>query len=133
MDGFWSNLGTILLSTFMLFAFVAYLFALFSIISDLFRDRSMSGGGKAVWLIFLIILPVLTALVYLIARGGGMNDRSQQAVSAQQAAVDAHIRQVAGGGGAPTPTDQIAQAKALLDSGAITKEEFDRLKEKALR
>lgn len=113
----------------MVFAFVAYLFILFFIITDLFRDHKLSGWFKAIWIVFLIFFPFITALVYLIARGKGMGERAQQAQQEMAAAQAAYIREAAGKSG---PADQIAQAKALLDSGAITQEEFDALKSKAL-
>ncbi len=111
------------------FAFVAYLMVMFSIIVDLFRDHGTSGWLKAVWIIFLIVFPLITALVYLIARGDGMAERSAKEYKEVKAAQDEYIRSVA----SPTSvSDQIAQGKALLDSGAITQAEFDQLKAKAL-
>ncbi|MHC3000370.1 membrane protein [Microbacterium sp. HJ5] len=111
------------------FVFVAYLFALFAVIGDLFRDHELSGWWKAVWIIFLIFVPFLTLLVYLIARGNGMAKRGAAEARQVQQAQDAYIKQVAGGSSA---TDEIAKAKALLDSGTITQAEFDALKAKAL-
>ena len=110
------------------FFFVAYLMVLFQILGDLFRS-DMSGWFKALWVIFLIICPFLAALIYLIARGSGMAERQAGDVRRMQAQADAHIRDVAG---SQNPSDQIASAKQLLDSGAITAEEFERLKQKAL-
>ena len=124
MDGFWNWFWTV----FLVLAFIAYLFAMFTIIVDLFRDKTVSGWMKAVWLIFLILFPVLTALVYLIARGGGMAQRQARDVEAMKAAQDDYIRSVA----QTSPTDQVAQAKQLLESGAITQKEYDSLKAKAL-
>ncbi len=111
------------------FLFVAYLMVLFAILSDLFRDSETNGWLKALWVIFLIFLPFLTALIYLIVRGRSMSERSLEAAKANQEAMDAYVRQVAGSGGG---AEQISKAKALLDSGAITQEEFDTLKAKAL-
>jgi hypothetical protein len=111
------------------FFFVCYLMILFQIVADLFRDRETNGWLKAIWIIFLVILPFLTALVYLIARGRGMAERQAAAVATAQAATDQYIQQVAGKG---NPADQIASAKALLDSGTIDQAEFDKLKAKAL-
>lgn len=110
------------------FFFVAYLMVLFQILGDLFRS-DMSGWFKALWVIFLIIFPFLAALIYLIARGGGMAERQASDIRRMQAQADDHIRSVAGGS---NPSEQIASAKALLDSGAISAEEFERLKQKAL-
>jgi Mn2+/Fe2+ NRAMP family transporter len=123
---FWDVVWFILIS----FVFIAYLMVMFSIISDLFRDKDTSGFMKAVWIICLIFLPFVTALVYLIARGKSMGERSLAQASEMKQAQDSYIRDVAGG--SASPADQIAQAKGMLDSGAITPQEFDRLKEKAL-
>src|SRR6187402_2056514 len=102
---------------------------LFSIIGDLFRDHKLNGWLKALWIIFLIVAPFLAALVYLIARGKSMAERQFAEVQASQAALDAHIRATAGSGGASV---EIANAKALLDAGTITADEFEQLKKKAL-
>lgn len=114
--------------TLVVFAFIAYLMILFSIIGDLFRDRALGGGYKALWIIFLIVAPYLAALIYLIARGKGMAERQLEHAQAAQAATDAYIRQAAGSG----PAGDIASAKALLDAGTITADEFEKLKKKAL-
>ena len=114
---------------FSIFVFVAYLMALFSIITDLFRDRQLGGVAKAIWMLFLIFLPFITAVAYLIARGKGMGERAAQQVHAQQAVAESYIREVAG---TATPTDEIARAKALLDAGAINADEFATLKQAAL-
>lgn len=124
-EGFWNFLWTMVV----IFAFVAYLIVLWYIIADLFRDHKLSGWWKAVWVIFLIIFPYLTAIVYLLARGQGMAQRSAQAAAQAQAATDKYIQSVAG---TASPTQQIADAKALLDTGAISPEEFENLKAKAL-
>jgi hypothetical protein len=124
--GLWDLLAWI----FWVFVFVAYLMVVFSIIADLFRDEKLNGWLKAVWILFLIFVPFLTALVYLIARGSGMQKRSMAQAEALRSAQDAYIRQAAGTDS--SAADAIAQAKALLDSGAITQAEFDTLKAKAL-
>jgi len=124
MNSFWEWFWI----AFLTFAFVAYLFAMFTIIVDLFRDKSVSGAMKAVWFIFLIFFPVITALVYLIARGGGMAQRQAADAQAMKEAQDSYIREVAGS----SPAEQIAQAKELHNSGAITDEEYEALKAKAL-
>jgi uncharacterized membrane protein len=125
MDSFWDFFWFIL----SFFLLMAYLMVLFQIVTDLFRDKSTSGGIKAVWIFFLIFLPVLTSLVYLITRGRDMTERNVAAVQSAQTAQENYIRQVSAGA---TPTDQIAQAKGLLDSGAISTGEFETLKAKAL-
>jgi type VI protein secretion system component VasK len=120
-DWFWLLVWT--------FFFVCYLMVLFQIIADLFRDRDLSGWWKALWIIFLIIFPFLAAIIYLIARGRGMGERQAGEMRRAQAASDQYIQSVAG---RSNPAEQIASAKSLLDSGAITQEEFDKLKAKAL-
>ncbi|WP_187264879.1 SHOCT domain-containing protein [Homoserinibacter sp. GY 40078] len=126
---FLNNVWDLILLMFWIFAFIAYLFAIFSIIGDLFRDNTLNGWWKALWIVFLIFLPFLTALVYLIARGRGMAERSQRQADAQAQIAEKYIRDVAG---TATPTDEIAKAKALLDAGAISQAEFESLKAKAL-
>jgi len=126
---FWNNFWDLIWWFFWAFAFIAYLFALFAIIGDLFRDHKLNGWWKAVWIIFLIFVPFLTALIYLIARGRGMAERSARDAQAAQDAADAYIRQTAG---AASASDEIAKAKALLDAGTITQAEYDALKAKAL-
>ena len=125
---FLANLWDFLWMFFTIFVFFAWLMALFSIIGDLFRDRTLSGVAKAIWLLFLIFIPFLTAVVYLIVRGGGMSDRATAQVRAQQTAAENYIRSVSG----TNPAHEIAEAKGLLDAGVITPAEFDALKAKAL-
>jgi hypothetical protein len=122
---FWDVVWFIFIS----FAFVAYLMVMFSILTDLFRDRETSGIAKAVWVVALIFLPFLTSLVYLIVRGRGMAERGARSAELARQQQDAYIRQVAG---QTTPADQIAQARAMLDAGAISQSEYDALKTKAL-
>ena len=123
------NLGEILWTTLVIFFMVMYFMILFSILGDLFRDHDTSGWGKAAWVLFLVIAPSLAALIYLIARGNGMAKRSMAAQADAQKQFNEYVQSVAGSG---SPSDQIAQAKQLLDSGAIDQAEFDRLKAKAL-
>lgn len=118
---FWDVLWT----TFVVFVWAMFLVILFNVVLDLFRSHDVSGLGKAGWLILIVVLPFLGILIYLIVRGSGMSARAH---TAQQAQVK-HLRDMVGGG---NPTEQIAQAKALLDQGAINQAEFDRLKVKAL-
>jgi hypothetical protein len=124
MSNFW-DIVWLILST---FVFVAYLLVLFQILVDLFRDHELGGGFKALWIIGLIFLPVMTALVYIVARGRGMAERARAAAQRAKSESDAYIRDVAG----RSPADQIATAKTLLDAGTITPDEFARLKAKAL-
>ena len=122
---FWDVVWFIIIS----FAFIAYLMVLFAIIGDLFRDRDTSGWIKAIWIVLLIFVPLLTSLVYLIARGGGMAERTMSAAEGAKKQQDEYIRNVAA---SSSPAEQIKHAKDLLDSGAITQEEFASLKAKAL-
>lgn len=122
------DLFQFIIGLFFIFIFFAYLMLLFSIITDLFRDHKLNGWLKALWFIALLFIPVVTALVYVIARGNGMAQRSAAAAQQAESATADYIRNVAGSSAA----DQIANAKQLLDSGAITKEEFEALKKKAL-
>jgi predicted PurR-regulated permease PerM len=121
---FWDIIWFIFIS----FAFIAYLMVLFAIVTDLFRDRTASGWEKAIWIVCLIFFPLITALVYLIAKGRHMTERQVATAESMQQQQEAYIKQVAGA----SPTEQVAQAKSLLDSGAITQEEFEALKAKAL-
>jgi SNF family Na+-dependent transporter len=122
---FWDIVWFILIS----FAFMAYLMVMFAIITDLFRDPDASGFAKAVWIIALIFLPFITSVVYLIAKGKGMGERQARSAEQMREQQDTYIKQVAG---SAAPSEQIAKAKTLLDSGTITPAEYERLKEKAL-
>ena len=113
------------------YVFIAYLFVLFHIISDIFRDETLNGWLKAVWIIFLVFLPVLTSIVYLIARGRSMTQRQMASVQAAREETDSYIRSVAATGGA-SPAEEIAKAKALLDAGTISSADFESLKRRAL-
>ena len=123
-----SNFWDLILLMFSAFVFIAYLSVLFQVVTDLFRDSELGGISKAVWLVALIALPVLTALVYVIVRGAGMARRQQAAFQKSQGEAESYIRQVAG----KSPADQIGEAKRLLDAGTISADEFARLKAKAL-
>lgn len=127
-QGFWGSFWDLIWWFLWAFVFVAYLFTLFAIISDLFRDHALNGWLKAVWIFFLVFAPVLTALVYLIARGGGMARRSSAQAQAVHQAQSDYVRHLAG----TSPADEIAKAKALLDAGTITPAEYEALKAKAL-
>lgn len=124
MDSFWSWFWLLVYW----FLFFAYLIVLFQIVGDLFRDKDLSGWWKAVWIIFLVFAPFITALIYVIARGNGMAERQVHAAQRARVDTESYIREVAH----KSPTDQIADAKSLLDAGAITPEEFATLKSKAL-
>lgn len=127
-QGFWGSFWDLIWWFLWAFVFVSYLFALFAIIGDLFRDHQLSGGWKAVWIFFLIFFPIITALIYLIARGRGMGERSAAAARQLRTAQDDYIKQVAG----TSPSEEIAKAKSLLDAGTISQAEYEALKAKAL-
>ena len=123
MDLLWSMI--------IFFAWVAWIWILIVILTDVFRRHDIGGWTKALWTIFLVVIPFLGVLVYLIAQHDGMAERQQKDVQAQQAQFDSYVRQAAGTGGGG-PASEIAKAKELLDSGAITQSEFDTLKAKAV-
>lgn len=112
------------------FAFASYLMVLFSIVGDLFRDPSVSGGMKAVWVVCLVFFTFITAVVYLVVRGRGMNERSAKVYEQARQAQEDYVRSLAGSG--TSAPEQIAKAKELLDSGTISADEFATLKQKAM-
>ena len=109
------------------FAWVAWIWIAITVFIDVFRRDDIGGWHKAIWVVFVIVAPFLGVLVYLIAQHDGMRDRSLEQVKANQAAMDQYVRETAGGS-----ATEIAKAKELLDSGAITQAEFDAIKAKAL-
>jgi Short C-terminal domain/Phospholipase_D-nuclease N-terminal len=122
------SLGDALLVVVEIFFFVLYLWILFAIIGDLFRDHEVSGWGKAGWIFVLFVVPFLGALIYLIARGDGMRERSVKEQAEARKHMDAYIRETAGS----SPADELHKLSELRDKGAITNEEFDRAKAKLL-
>jgi len=124
MSNFWDILWLIFSTS----VFIAYILILFQIVVDLFRDHELGGGFKALWIIGLIFVPLLTALIYIVARGRGMAERQRAALQRAKSDTEAYIKGVAG----KSPADQIADAKALLDAGTINADEFAKLKAKAL-
>lgn len=122
----WS-LGDALLLTIEIFLFVIWIWIFISIVVDLFRDHELGGWGKAIWLFFLIIVPFLSALIYLIVRGSGMRDRAIKEAIDIQKAQNEYIRQVSS-----TPADDLSKLHDLKEKGVISQEEFDRAKAKAL-
>ncbi|KQP01880.1 SHOCT domain-containing protein [Leifsonia sp. Leaf264] len=123
--------GSFLLALFEFFLFFAWFMCLFWVIGDIFRSSDLGGGGKTLWIIFVILIPWLGILVYVIARGSGMQERQLEQAKAMQARQAEYIQSVAQSS-STSATEQIASAKSLLDSGAITQAEFDVLKSKAL-
>jgi hypothetical protein len=120
----------VLWSFFIIFIWVAWFWLLISISIDIFRRHDISGGMKAVWLLFIIFLPYLGVLIYLITQSKSMAERNAEQANRQRAAMDDYIRSTAGGGGGAAA--EIEKAKSLLDSGAISQAEFDSIKAKAL-
>ena len=129
----WSSFWDVVWFFLAIFLWVAFFMVLFMVIGDLFRDTTTSGVGKAIWAIVLIFLPFLGTFIYLIARGSGMSERALASAKRQQEMQDEYVRTVAGSsGGGAGAADQIEKAKSLLDSGAISQDEFNALKAKAL-
>jgi len=124
MSTFWDSFWLIA----EVFIFVAYIFVLLHIFSDLFRNSEMSGFVKALWILGLILPIPLVALIYILWHGRGMAERQRQAMERIKSDNDSYIRQVAG----KSPADHISEAKALLDAGTITADEYAKLKAKAL-
>ena len=120
--------GELLLVVVEIFLFVIWIWILFTIVTDLFRDHEMSGWAKAIWLLFLIFIPFLTGLVYLIVRGGGMRDRAIKAQTDAKAHFDEYVRTQAH----TSPADELHKLNDLKEKGALSAEEFDRAKAKLL-
>jgi energy-coupling factor transporter transmembrane protein EcfT len=119
----------ILWSMIIFFVWVTWIWMMILILSDVFRRPDLSGWAKAGWTFFLIVLPFLGALIYLIAHSDGMAERRAQDAQGQKAQMDDYVRSVAGSGG---PAAEIDKAKQLLDGGAINQAEFEAIKAKAL-
>ncbi|MFE5811437.1 SHOCT domain-containing protein [Streptomyces sp. NPDC056491] len=113
-----------------LFLWIMWFFLLFKIITDIFRDHSLGGWGKAGWLIFVLLLPFLGVFVYLIARGKSMGERDLKQVQENEAAFRDYVQKTAGSGGGSA--DELHKLSALKDKGDITQEEYDRAKAKLL-
>ena len=124
------GLGEVFISMFWFMILVAWIMLLFHVLGDIFRDRELSGGLKAVWCIFIILLPWLGVLVYLIARGRSMNERSVQQAQASDAAMRAYVQDAAGtSGGVSAELEKLA---GLRDSGVLSPEEYEAAKSKVL-
>lgn len=123
------SFGEILLVALEIFFFVIWIWILITILSDLFRDHELSGWAKAAWVLFLVFIPFLTALIYLIARGEGMRDRTIKAQADAKKHFDEYVREQAH---ASSPADELHKLAELKDKGALSAEEFDRAKAKLL-
>jgi hypothetical protein len=119
--------GQGLLTVLEIFLFAAWLIVLFTIFADLFRDHGMSGWGKAAWVLFLILVPFLAALIYLIARGSGMRERALAQQQEAQKQLDTYVRQTAGGG---STADELAKLAKLHDEKKISDQEYEQAKAK---
>jgi NADH:ubiquinone oxidoreductase subunit 6 (subunit J) len=122
------SLGDAFLTVIWIFLFVAWIMVLFTIIGDLFRDHQLSGWAKAAWILFLIIVPFLAALVYLIARGHGMRDRSIKEQAEVRKHFESYVRETAG----TSSVDELHKLNDLKEKGAISDEEFNRMKAKLI-
>lgn len=122
------NLGDALLTVLSIFFIVIWIWILITVLIDLFRDHELSGWWKAVWVFFLVFLPIITVLIYLIARGGGMRERAIAEQKHMQQATDEYIRSVA----SASPVDQLHRLDELRARGAISQEEFELLKARVL-
>ena len=118
------SFGELLLIVVEIFFFVIWIWILFTIITDLFRDHEMSGWGKAVWVFFLIFVPFLTALIYLIARGSGMRERTIKAQVDAKKHFDDYVRETAH----TSPADELHKLNELKEKGALSDEEFQKAK-----
>jgi hypothetical protein len=122
------SFGEALLTVIWIFLFVAWIMVLFTIVGDLFRDHQLSGWAKAIWIFFLIFIPFLTALIYLIVRGHGMRDRSIKEQAEVRRHFESYVRETAG----TTPVDELHKLNDLKEKGAISGEEFERMKAKLI-
>jgi hypothetical protein len=123
------NIGEALLVAFEVFFFVIWIWILITILTDLFRDHETSGWVKAAWVLFLVFIPFLTALIYLIARGEGMRDRTIKAQADAKKHFDEYVREQAS---SVSPAEELHKLAELKDKGALSPEEFDRAKQKLL-
>jgi hypothetical protein len=123
------SFGEILLVALEVFFFVIWIWILITILSDLFRDHELSGWAKAAWVLFLVFIPFLTALIYLIARGEGMRDRTIKAQADAKKHFDEYVQTQAHAG---SPADELHKLAELKDKGALSSEEFDKAKARLL-
>ena len=122
------SFGELLLLVVEIFLFVVWIWILFTIITDIFRDHEMSGWAKGLWILFLVFIPYLTGLIYLIVRGGGMRERSIKAQTDAKAHFDEYVREQAHA----SPADELHKLNELREKGALSQEEFDQAKAKLL-
>lgn len=125
MSNFWDFIWLMVTAFFM----VIYLIIMFQVVVDIFRDHKLGGIGKALWIVALIVAPFLSVLAYLIVRGAGMSERQMSTLQQNREQAEAYLRGMVQ---AKSPAEQIADAKALLDAGVISADEYSTLKAKAL-
>jgi uncharacterized membrane protein len=122
------SFGELLLVVVEIFLFVVWIWILFTIITDIFRDHEMSGWAKAIWILFLVFIPFLTGLIYLIVRGSGMRDRAIKAQTDAKKHFDEYVQEQAH----TSPADELHKLNELREKGALSQEEFDQAKTKLL-
>ena len=123
------GLGEALLTTLAIFLFVIWVWIVITILMDIFRDHDLSGWGKAAWCLFLIVIPVLTSLVYLIVRGSGMRERAIKEQVDAKKQFDEYVRETAG----TTPVDELHKLDQLRQSGGLTQDEYEKMKAELLK
>ena len=123
------GLWDVIVSMFWFMLLVAWIWLLISILGDIFRDRSLGGGAKALWTLLIVFLPWIGAIAYLIARGGSMNERADEAARQREEATRSYIQSVSS---TSSPADELAKLAALRDSGTITAADYDLAKAKVL-
>jgi hypothetical protein len=124
------GLWDVIVSMFWFMLLIAWIWLLISILGDIFRDRTLGGGAKALWVLFLIFLPWLGALIYLIARGGSMHERAAEAAQANDAAMRAYVRDAAGS--PASMADELTKLKQLHEAGTLTDADYEKAKAKVL-
>jgi hypothetical protein len=122
------SFGELLLTVFEIFLFVVWIWILFTIIGDIFRDHEMSGWSKAIWIVFLVFIPYISMLVYLIARGSGMRERTLKAQAEAKQHFDSYVQEQAHS----SPADELHKLNDLKEKGALSAEEFNQAKAKLL-
>ena len=123
------SLWDVIVSMFWFMLLVAWIWLIIAILGDIFRDHKLSGGAKALWTLFLIFLPWLGAVIYLVARGGSMHERSARAAQENEARMRAYVQQAAG---TTSTADELRKLGELRDSGTITAEDYEQAKAKVL-
>ena len=124
LDLFWTMLW--------FFLFIAWLFLLFTLFADIFRSKDMGGWAKALWVLFIIVLPIIGSLVYLIVRGRSMHERAAEEYQDREKAFRSYVEEAAGSAGGASVADELSKLSALRDSGALTAAEFEAQKAKLL-